>query len=333
LTITALLAVVALAGGCNSAIPKSGAGSDSRNGSTPHLTVSYSEDVADELPLWIAADGGYFAKHGLDVQLTSITGNQGIPALLSGQTQFASIGGSAMLSAVAGGASLQYLATLTPIYAYLMYAQPKFNTPDKLKGQRVGITTASGSLYIGTVLALKDLGLSPSDVTITPLGSVANVNSALLSGSIAAAVAHPPDTTRFAEQGLLKIDDVAQKKIPAALVGITSTSSYIQAHPDVVQRFIDALLEAIGREKTDKAYAQQELQKYLKVTDTKALDETYAYYANGVLPSVPLPRVNQFQASQESLAKTNAKVGQLDLSKLVDPRFVQSAASSLNIKP
>jgi NitT/TauT family transport system substrate-binding protein len=331
LTIAALLAVVALAGGCNSVVPKSGVGSD--NGSAPHLTVSYSEVVADELPLWIAVDGGYFAKHHLDVQLTSIASNQGIPALLSGQTQFASIGGSEVLSAVAGGAGLRYLATLTPIYAYLMYARPGFDTPGKLKGQRVGITSASGSLYVGTVLALKDLGLSPSDVTITPLGSVTNVNNALLSGSIAAAAAHPPDTTRFEEQGLLKIDDIARKKIPAAQVGITSTSSYIQAHPDIVQRFVDALLEAIVREKTDKAYTQQEIQKYLKVTDTRALDETYAYYANEVLPSVPLPRVNQFQAAQENLARTNAKVGQLDLSKLIEPRFVQNAASTLNIKP
>jgi NitT/TauT family transport system substrate-binding protein len=68
------------------------------------LTASYINLVADELPLWMAKEGGYFQKNGLDVTLTSINSSTGIPALLSGGTQVFQGGGSERLSAAAGGA-------------------------------------------------------------------------------------------------------------------------------------------------------------------------------------------------------------------------------------
>jgi NitT/TauT family transport system substrate-binding protein len=315
------VAVVVLASACGS-----GSSTDA-NGNT-RLTVSYSETVADELPMWIAVDGGYFKKQGLDVTLTEITGKDGVPALLSGQVNFASIGGSEVLSAVANGADLKYLATVSPIYAFQLYAQPQFAAPGALKGQRVGITSTSGSLYFATILALQELGLSPTDVGLTPLGSVTNVNNSLLSGNIAAAVSHPPATAQFEQHNLKLVVDLATKKIPAAVVGVAAQTSYAQAHPDITVKFLQALIQAVHREKTDKAYAEQVLRKYMKVNDQKALDETYAYYVNEVVPDIPRPDVAQFQTAQADLAKQNAKVAAVNLANLVDTSYINKAAAA-----
>ena len=78
----------------------------------------------------------------------------------------------------------------------------------------------------------------------------------------------------------------------------------------------------IAREKTDKAYAISELKKYLKVTDAGALEDTYAYYANEILPDVPTPTVEQLKTSQQELVATNPAVGKLDLSTIVDASFL-----------
>jgi NitT/TauT family transport system substrate-binding protein len=286
------------------------------------ITLSYSQVVADELPFWIADEAGLFKAQGLDVKLTNLNSSDGFPALVSGQTQLASIGAPEMVSGAASGAQVSYLATLTPVFTYELFA--KANEPQELKGKRIGITSTSGSMYIATVEALKQLGLSQSDVALTPLGSVTNVNNALVAGTIDAAMSHPPTTTQLEAAGLHSLLDLAAQNIPTSNVGIAATDDYVKTHGDQIRRFMSAVQQAIKREKSDQPYATSVLSKHLKVTDPRALQETWAYYTK-VLPDVPTPTVEQLQTSVTALGPTNPAVKNLDLSTLVDASFVNQS--------
>lgn len=299
-----------------------GGGGSGGSGDDNSLTVSYSQEVADQLPLWIAVDSGLFEKHGLNVKLTNLSSSDGFPALVSGQTQLASIGASEMVSGAGAGAEVSYLATLTPVFPYQMFAK----VPDgaSLKGKRIGITSTSGSLYIATLAALKQLGLTPADVQLVALGSVTNLNNALVAGSVDAALSHPPANSQIEAAGYQVILDLATQNIPTSNVGIAAMKSYVSGHGDQIKRFMAALQEAITREKTDEAYSLKELADHLKITDQKDLQETYQYYAKEVLPDVPIPTVAQLQTSKDALAK-NPGVSELDLSKIVDASFVTPA--------
>src|ERR1041384_3367038 len=103
------------------------------------ITISYSEVVADELPLWIADEAGYFKEQGLNVKLVKLDSDQGYPALISGQTQIASIGGSQIIAGAASGGDVKVLAALTPVAPYQLYAN--VTTPAELKGKRIGYTS------------------------------------------------------------------------------------------------------------------------------------------------------------------------------------------------
>lgn len=298
-----------------------GPGGSSHNENS--ITVSYSQVVADELPLWIAADSGLFAKHGLDVKLISLSGSDGFPALVSGQTQLASIGASEMVSGAGSGAQVSYLATLTPVFPYKFYA--KVDNPAQLKGKRIGITSLSGSLYIGTLAALKQLGLSPADVQLVTFGSVTNLNNALIAGSVDAALSHPPASAQIEAAGYHSILDLAQQDIPTSNVGIAAMKSYVSTHREQISRFMAALQEAIAREKSDETYAVKELGEHLKVNDQAALEETWQYYAKEVLPDVPVPAVAHLQTSKDALANTPG-VSALDLASVVDSSFFPPTA-------
>lgn len=289
------------------------------------LTISYSEKTADFLPLLIASDAGYFKKHGLDVTLRYLPAQQGIPALITGQTQVVGIGGADAVSAEAQGAKLKLVATLTPTYIFQFWGRPRYADASALKGQRVGITSATGSLYAGTVLALKELGLKPSDVTITPLGSVTNVNNALLAGSVAAAASHPPATYEFKRAGLIDLVDLAKKKIPSVSAGVWVEQSFLTAHHDVVQNVVDAVADAVHREKTDRAYAEAEMGKNLGITDKAALDFTYDFYTNEVVSAGLVPDSTQVQSNLEALSASNPKVKSVDVAAMVDPSFVKAS--------
>jgi NitT/TauT family transport system substrate-binding protein len=150
----------------------------------PKLTISYAQKTVDFLPILMADDAGYFNKHNLDIMVRYLPAQEGIPAVISGQVEGVGIGGSDAASAEAQGTKLKLVLTLTPVYPFQFWAQPKYASATKLKGQRVAITSTTGSLYAGTLLALKALGLKTTDVSVTPMGAVTSVNSALLAGSI-----------------------------------------------------------------------------------------------------------------------------------------------------
>jgi NitT/TauT family transport system substrate-binding protein len=305
---------------CVTACGSGGSGAASSGGSSGGgtVTVSYSQLVADQLPLWIAEDSGLFKKQGLTVKLTSLSGSDGFPALISGQVQMASIGASEIVSGAASGAKVSYLATLTPVYPYQLFA--KVSSGAQLKGKRIGITTSSGSVYVATLLALKQLGLSPSDVHLVPLGSVTNVNNALVAGSIDAAVSHPPASTQIEAAGYHSMLDLAKQKIPTSNVGLATTKDWAASHKPQLKKFMTAIAQAITREKSDESYSVSELSKYLKSNDTKALQDTWEYYAKEVVPDTPTPTVAQLQTSKDALAKTPGVSG-LDLSSIVDDTY------------
>ncbi|MEU4675209.1 ABC transporter substrate-binding protein [Amycolatopsis sp. NPDC023774] len=298
-------------------------GASSSPGADGVITVSYSEEVADELPLWIASEAGYFKEQGLNVKLVKLDSDQGYPALISGQTQIASIGGSQIVAGKAAGGDVKVLAALTPVVPYQLYANVA--TGAELKGKKIGYTSKSGSQYIGTLLALKKLGIKPSEVNLVPLGSVTNVNNALLSKTIDASATHPPASIKFEDAGMHMVLDLAKEKTPNIAVGISSTSDYIKAHPEVLDKFMAGLKKGFDRERADKAYSTKILGAHLGLKDQRALDETWEYYSTEVLADHPVATVAALQSSQQSLVGSVGGVEKVDLAGLIDTSFVDKA--------
>lgn len=321
--------LVPLAGSALLACGGSAGGPAPASSSAPvHVNAGYSEPVADNLPLYIAKEAGIFAKHGLDVDVKQVTSTQGIPALLAGEIDIDNIGGSEVLSAAAQGGDVEALATLTPVWPYSFYAAPGISSPADLKGKKIAITRPGGSLDVAVRVALKKMGLDPDkDVTIIQTGSVPNVIATLLSGQAQASVSKPPESMQLVARNFRVLLDLAQAKLPASTVCVVARKSWVAAHKDVAQRYIDSIVEAIAREKKDKAYTVQVLAKYTQSNDTAANQASYDLYAKEVVESYPHPRSEQFADAQAILGKSNQKVASVDLTKLYDASFVKSAAS------
>lgn len=102
------------------------------------------------------------------------------------------------------------------------------------------------------------------------------------------------------------------------------TEAYLNTHRDAVQNVVDAVLEALRREKSDRAFAEAELHKYLAVSDKAALDLTYDFYVNEVLAAGPLPQAVGITGDIQALAATNPKVKSLDPAAMLDQSFVRN---------
>jgi NitT/TauT family transport system substrate-binding protein len=293
------------------------------------LTVGYSNIAGDEISLWVAADEGYFDAHGLSVDAQLLAGGANtVAALLSGQVQFAHAGGSEALNASASGADLVVVAMLAPVYPYIFEVVPEINSVNDLVGKTIGVATIGGSADVATRVVLRQNGLDPTkDVTIVATGSAQNRTAALLSGAIQGGMAGgPPDTLELEARGLHPLFDLAALKLPAANTSVIAQRSWVNAHRDMVQRYVDALVEATAQLRQDKPGTVAVLKKYYKTDDDVAMSAAYDFHVGEVLSPLPLPRVEQFGDAVEQLSQSNPRIREVDLAKLIDPAFVQDAA-------
>jgi hypothetical protein len=67
------------------------------------------------------------------------------------------------------------------------------------------------------------------------------------------------------------------------------------------------------------------LAKYFKITDTTALAGAYDFFMNEVTVPYLFPEVVQFKDAVDILGKTNDKIKTVDISKMLDRTFIQSA--------
>jgi NitT/TauT family transport system substrate-binding protein len=160
---------------------------------------------------------------------------------------------------------------------------------------------------------------------LTSLGGVVNVNSSLMAGSVVAAASHPPATYQFKRAGMVDLVDLAKDKIPSVSAGLWVTQSYLDGHRDVVANVVDAVVEALHREKSDRAYAESEISKHLGVKDKGELDFTYDFYVNELLAPEPMPNVAQIKGDVDALAPSNPKVKNIDIKGMVEQSFVENA--------
>ena len=293
------------------------------------VKMGYSNIAGAELGLWYALDTGAFAARNLDVDAELVAGGANtMAALLAGQLQLADAGGSEALSAVASGADLVVVATLSPVYPYVFEVIPEIQTTEDLIGKKIGVATLGGSADVATRIALRSAGLDPGkDVTIVATGSAQNRTAALASGAIQGGmVGGPPETLEVEARGLHPLMDLAALKLPAANTSVVVQRAWLQANRGVVQRYIDSLIDAVSRLKNDKPRAVAVLKSYFKTDDDAAMSASYDFFANEVLPVLPYPKPEQFKDGQEQLGATNPKVLEVSLDNLLDASFVQNAA-------
>jgi len=292
------------------------------------IKVAYSNITNDNLGQWYAKEKGIFAENGLDVTLVSIDGgSRAMAALISGDVVIGQLGGSEVMSAQANGADLVITAILAPVYPYEFMVAKGIDKPEDLKGKKIGISSIGGSADIATRKVLAQFKLDPDkDVTLVSLGSHEQRTAALLAGSIQAAVDDPPNLIKLKDAGFHSLFDLAGQKLPAVNTTVVATKAWVNANKTLMQRYVDSMVMSVARMKKDKAGAIEVMKKYFGNTADRGYDEAYDFYLNEVTPALPFPRAELFTDVQATLARTNAKVKDLDVKTIIDASFVQSAA-------
>jgi putative hydroxymethylpyrimidine transport system substrate-binding protein len=142
----------------------------------------------DHAPLVIAKDGGYFERHGLDVEIIAPADPSAPPRLVAaGQGDVAITYQPDLMLHLKEGLPLVRFGTLieTPLNSLIVLKDGPIKTLADLKGKKVGYSVASfQDAYLSAIL--KSAGLTAADVTLVNVNF--NLTTALLSGQVDAAI-------------------------------------------------------------------------------------------------------------------------------------------------
>jgi ABC-type nitrate/sulfonate/bicarbonate transport system substrate-binding protein len=234
---------------------------------------------------YVAKEKGFFADEALDVDIQHSSGSsQHIQLLLSGQVQFTTADAANVLQRIADpGLPLLSIALIgqTGQQGWVTLAGSGLDDPASWRGKTVGYRS---SVPPDLPAILKARGLTLSDVNAQNIGY--EPPQLLTEGRVdvyPVFLSNEPDTIRRKLGKEVKVFSAADYGMPTLGLTYVTSKDYADQHPDVVERFLKAVLHGIdwARDNRDEAvdivlkYAtgeEREHQRFMLDTELAAAD-------------------------------------------------------------
>lgn len=290
------------------------------------LRLVYATRDGGVVPLWLAAEAGIYARHGIDATLRYVSsGTLSMQALLAGEADAGITAASAVVAAGLSGADTIYIGAIQRTFGFWLVATPDVASPADLRGKRVGITRRNSTSDVALQYYLRQLGLSPqSDATVVEVGEHAAMLSALQSGAIQAAVTSSPTNVVAVRNGARELADLTQLGVEYPQSTLVTTRRFATEHRDLVLRFLRAIWEATHLYKTDRALALQVMRQYLQSDDEELLAVVYDTYTTRLVQDVPRAYLEGTRTILAELAPTTPGAQDADPAQFLDTSFQEA---------
>jgi ABC-type nitrate/sulfonate/bicarbonate transport system substrate-binding protein len=220
------------------------------------VTLCYPTRSGASWPLFLAKEGGYYGKYGLEAKVVFGVHPACVAMLISEEAQMANYGlEPAMLASSKDGSFIAFGSSLNKGMFALMGGKDVPSARD-LKGRRVGVSRIGDTPYHYTVSLLEKFGLTARDVEWIPVGTDVNGRAtALAAGRVDATLLTPPSYFKLEDEGfrnLARLSDYDDIYVTTVYLFRKSTVASTENLPE---RLIKAHAEAIQRFYEDKEFA------------------------------------------------------------------------------
>jgi len=304
-----------------------GGGPAGSAGPLQKLRASYSGTGTIMAAWWLALEGGYFREQGIDAELTLITsGATLLAALRNGEVDLAGTGGSSMVLGYLEGLETQVIGANVKLMESNVLVRPEIETLDDLRGKTIGVNRLKSSTDTATRVALQRLGLRPDvDFFTRGTGGQAESLAALDAGAVDAATFGVPGLFEARRRGYRELVRIGELGLPYANGVIGATKGFLDRQPDLADRSLRALVQAVSRFKTDREFASQVLGKYSQVDDRAVLDASVDYY-RPLFALDPYPDREAMQMALDAEEHPGARTARPE--DVADYRFAERLRSS-----
>ncbi|WP_410613814.1 ABC transporter substrate-binding protein [Amycolatopsis sp. lyj-109] len=293
-----------------------GALGGSSSPSAAKLRVSMMSTI-DTAPFWLAKDGGYFQREGLDVSTTdAATGQASLTKLLSGEADIAYSSytpffvarskGTADIRLVADASSAGPRST-----GLVALPASGIRSAADLAGKRIGISAPNTIADTLTKSVLADNHVDSSGIKWVPL-PLPNTATALKNGDIDAGFLTEPFITQAQRTtgATLVADTGTGSTVDFPTAGYGALGSFTSAAPGTVAAFRRAMAAATRDAVADRKKIEPLMVKYAKIDPGTAA-------ATGLLTLKSTVDDRQLQRVPDLLLKTGVLTNPVDVAAMV----------------
>ena len=301
--------------------------------------MGYSSFSANQTPIWVAKDEGFFKRFGTDPDLILIEGGtRGAQALISGDIPIMGMSGQPVISARARGADLTMIAGTVNKMNYVLIGAPAIKRPEDLKGKRIGAAQAGTASYHAVLLGLKHWGLDArrDRITILQLGNQGARVASLQSGGSDAIIVNPGLGPSLKERGNNILADFTELPIPYPQQTVSVRERALKTDGEFVERVMKGVVagNSFSLDPKNKERVKQVIAKYLRLDRVEKAEEHYQSALKVMAPK-PYVDVAGITSMIEFIAETDPLVSKVKpdmvinhsiLKKLDDSGFLDQVA-------
>ena len=299
------------------------------------IAINFPARSGGSWPLFIAKEGGYYQKYGLDVELKFGAGNFGVAMIASGQ---AAMTNSSMEQALQASSrdpgALVSMGSFLNKGTFSLMAVKTIGGVKDLKGKRIAVAQVGDAVYNYTVALLAKFSIKPKDITWIPVGNDATARAAALQSNRAdAALLTAPSFFRMEELGFKNPANLADYKDVYASSVYLFTKKTVAANPKLPEMLLRAQTEAIKRFYEDRAFAvkaymandKQEQKDVERIYDLYAKNQTFErvpYVLSAAVKSV-VAQADAEQATQMRAIDFKSVIDNSTVDRLVKEGFFE----------
>jgi NitT/TauT family transport system substrate-binding protein len=236
------------------------------------ITLGLPVTTSTFLPIYLAAEEGFFEEEGLKVEVVAFRGGTDmVRGMIADAVQ---IGCTAFAGVTVGIAADQPLKVFYGGFNMAIFdwlATPDITSIADTRGKRFGVTTIGSSTDFLTRYALQLNGIDPkTDVTIVQGGGSAARMAAMAAGQLDVNIYAPPEKFIAADQGynvILRQTDLAED-YPFHV--FFAKEEFLRDNPNTVRAFLRGFVKGVRLAKADRERSIRTL------IDRIGMDEKYA---------------------------------------------------------
>src|SRR5207249_2251959 len=292
------------------------------------IKLGYAALSGAQVASWMAKEGGYLSKYGIQADLIYIPAVAATQALIAGEIQLAQVTGVSTSGAILAGADVRIIASSLNRIVGSIYARPEIRTPEDLKGKKLGISRFGALSETGAAIFLERFGLKRgTDVALIQLGGLPEIVTAMERGAVQAGFASPPNSSRAKRLGMRELYDIDTLGIELQQTCVTVTTKYLREHRTVVKSFVQAYAEGLHRFVTDRDFSIRVMKKYWRVDEKEVLEDAYAFYSQRV-QKIPYPTLKGIKFILDSAAESQPRARNVAPESFVDLSLLQEIDQS-----
>jgi NitT/TauT family transport system substrate-binding protein len=283
-----------------------------------------------EIPFRAALSRGYFKQQGLQVEPILIRGGPAaIAALVSGEVDFAAIGGAqAVFRSRTRGLDLSIIGCTSSTTNYILLGNKQTRTVEDLKGKMIGVTGAGTYSEFAVKAFLRKYDINPDkDVTLRAIGGTVLRAAAIEKGIIAAAPFSPEDAVRLIKAGYVVISNMSESLgIPQNI--IVTRNEVLEKYPDASKRVLKAYIQGIQLAKFNKKEAIKAGYESGLSGDPEIVSAAWDLYAPGLTADLSIVRSGLQQMLDEDI-RSGIVDKSFTLDRVINDRILKVAQQEL----